>query len=61
MMSSMPLIISQDENPPRNNLDEGMLVLLREVGQQGKIDKNHWKVNAVFKAGDDAKVRTGNW
>jgi hypothetical protein len=32
MMSSMPLVISQDKNPPRDNLDEGMLVLLREVG-----------------------------
>jgi hypothetical protein len=39
MMSSMPLIISQDENPPRDNLDEGKLVLLWKEGQQGKIDK----------------------
>jgi hypothetical protein len=39
MMTSMPLSISQDENPPRDNLVEGKLVLLREVGQQGEIDK----------------------
>ena len=28
---------------------------------KAKLTKNHWKVNAVFKAGDDTKVRTGNW
>jgi hypothetical protein len=38
-MTSMPLIISQDENPPRENLDEEMLVFLRKEGQQGEIDK----------------------
>ena len=26
-----------------------------------KSTKNHWTVNQVFKAGDDRKVRTGNW
>jgi hypothetical protein len=39
MMASMPLIISQDENPPRQNLDEEMLDFLWKDGQQGEIDK----------------------
>ncbi len=57
----MPLIISQGKNSPRDNLDERKLVLLWKEGQQGEIDKKHWKANAVLKGGDDTKVRMGNW
>jgi hypothetical protein len=41
MMPSMPLIISQAENPPRDNLNEVKLVVRWKEGQQGKINNKH--------------------